>query len=143
MHTVMYCATMRTVLYCATMHTVLYYAARNWVSPGQKMVDFGGYNKSDYLPNPNRNPNLIFGNKKPGFGGLGQGAGLGQGGGLGQGAGLGQGGGKRRRKRLGGQGLGQPALGMKLNEAEGVGLGRGVGVGQLRAPWKEGGAGGR
>ena len=102
---------------------------RKWVSPGQKMIDFGGYNKSDYLPNSNphpiRNPNPNLINKQ--FGGIIGGGGA---------AGLGLGG-KRRRKRLGGAGLGQPPLGMTLKEAEGAGLGRGVGVGQQQAPWKD------
>lgn len=113
---------------------------QRWVAPGAPLIDFGGYNKSDYLAGPGAGGP---GGPGPGFGGPG-----------GMGAGR-----NRRRKRLGqgqglGAGLGQRPLGQSLKEAGTAGLSSsntgqasgqggatraqgGGGVGELRAVWKE------
>jgi len=84
---------------------------RKWVSPGEKLLDWGGYNASEYAAPPGSNPN----NNNNGM--------------------------KRRRRRpgagrVGGMGLKQ-AGDSSLSATNGANGGKGKAVGEDRAAWKE------
>lgn len=118
---------------------------RKWVTPGQSLIDFGGYNKSAYLPQPGQEMS-----RGAGGGTMGLGGGLGgqrkrkpkakaaAGGGAAGGAGQRGAGGGGKRNRLQGGGKGGGGGGSAATTSAGIeGGGEGIGqVGLTQPAWK-------